>query len=475
MSGASGRSLRKFLLASLLSAITLLWVISGILIYRDARHEISELFDAELAGAANVLLADADHEFSERKSEHEEDEDDENHLRHRYSQRVYFQIWNAVGQLVMRSGDALSVVPFSTTESGFSTRELNGRRYRVFVVWDKRHRLQIQVAQLLNTREGFSSDIALHLIFPLLFALPLLAFLILWSVNRSLKPLTKIASDVTARDPSYLEALSVAECPIEIRPLLDGINSLLARLKKELEKERRFTADASHELKTPLAALRVQAEVAMSSSQPEERRHALEQIICAVDRTGHLVSQLLTLARLEPDATLDRREMIQLQPLVGEVMRELAPKAIAKNIELTLAESTASCPGNAAMLSILIRNLIDNAIRYTPDSGKVRVSVSSDNDKAILDVQDSGPGIISEHRARVFDRFYRAPGAPSEGSGLGLSIAKRVVELHGGNIELQGPPGLRVLVQLPRSQFHLGQNRRFDVDGDSDVLPLGGM
>lgn len=433
-----------------MGAIVLLWTVSGFLSYRDARHEINELFDAQLAESAKILLAEAAHEIGEMRSESGRDAGEE-YFKHRYGQKISFQIWNQSGRLLMRSSSTVPVEPLSTIDTGYATHHLGDGHYRTFALWDRHHRLQIQVAQFTDTREKFSGDIALHILIPMLLALPLLALLILWSVNRALRPLTAVAAEVLSRDPNHLEAIPVEKCPTETRPLVDGINLLLLRLKKEFEKERRFTSDASHELRTPLAALKIQAEVAMNAVQPEERKHALEQIIFAVDRSGHLVSQLLTLARLDPDATLERREPVQLDALVSEVLRELAPTAIAKSIDLSFQGAQAVTQGNRAMLSILVRNLVDNAIRYTQKQGKVQVSTRTNEAGVFLEVQDDGPGIIQEDRERVFDRFYRVPGTTSDGSGLGLSIVKRIIDLHSGSIGLEGPPGLRVRVFLPHS------------------------
>lgn len=264
-------------------------------------------------------------------------------------------------------------------------------------------------------------------------------------------PLRQIALAVARRSPENLKPMT-EPAPAETRVLVDSLNKLFLRLEKTLEREKQFTADAAHELRTPLSGLKTQAQVALGARDAAERDHALRQLNEGVDRAAHLVQQLLTLARLEPSAATQESTPVNLADLAKQVCGELAPAAVAKMIDLSfLGEVSVLINGNQELLRVLFRNLIDNAIRYTPERGVIEVVVGQRAAGAEVTVTDSGPGIPQEERERVFDRFYRILGNKASGSGLGLSIVRRIVELHGGDIVLgegrQGK-GLRVVVRF---------------------------
>lgn len=316
-----------------------------------------------------------------------------------------------------------------------------------------------EILELFEEREGgpisirhLDKELAEHLIetllAPLLFGLPLLAAWIWFATRRGLAPLDAVAAEVGSRAPERLEPLALTAAPREIRPLLDALNDLFARVERTLDGERRFTADAAHELRTPLAALAAQAQVALRARDAAERDHALAQILAGSQRAGRLVEQLLTLARLEPAAGLTG-DAVDLAVLASEACVSHGATALEKDVALEL-EAPAHCPlrGNADMLRILLRNLVDNAVRYTPRGGQIRVVVGERAGKPVLEVGDSGPGIPAAERANVLRRFHRLAGQEIEGSGLGLSIVARIAELHGARLELDdGMPvdGLRGL------------------------------
>jgi two-component system sensor histidine kinase QseC len=227
--------------------------------------------------------------------------------------------------------------------------------------------------------------------------------------------------------------------PTEIRPLVSSLNKLFERLHTALETERRFTDDAAHELRTPLAALKTQAQVSLRATSDEERQQALRQVINSVDRASHLVEQMLTLARLDPSSSTLMREKVNVHDLAADVVAQLVPAAIQKNLNIEITgDETAVVSVEPVSMSILIRNLVDNAIRYTPIEGDVVINVDrTADDKVVLSVLDTGSGIAAELQERVFDRFYRVVGNSSSGCGLGLSIVKRVADLNGLHIELR--------------------------------------
>jgi two-component system sensor histidine kinase QseC len=411
-------SLRRHLLVMLLGGLTAGWLATMTFSYRDAHHEIDELFDAQLAQAAQTLLALA--------SEYDDDDDVAELAAdgHKYQKKLIFQLWDAHGHLLLRSRHA-PTEPLTETDGFSDSLRADGRVWRYYSQWDRQRQLRVQVGEDHHMREELAWHIAGRLLVPGAFGLLLLGA------------------------PERLGPLVPAQAPEEIRPLLAALNDLFARVDRTLENERRFTADAAHELRTPLAALTMQAQVALRAHDAAERDHAIRQIEVGSRRASHLVEQLLTLARLDP-AAAPVFGPVPLDTLAAEVCADHGPAALAGNIALELdATKDTVVSGQANMLRILLRNLVDNAIRYTPPGGKVGVGVTAHGDAVILSVADSGPGIPAAERENVLRRFHRLAGQDIEGSGLGLSIVARIAELHGARLELgDARPGLVVRVTL---------------------------
>jgi two-component system sensor histidine kinase QseC len=284
-----------------------------------------------------------------------------------------------------------------------------------------------------------------------------LALLVWIAITRGLRPLARLGEQVAAREPANLAALDAGEAPAEVAPLADKLNKLFERVRSSMENEQRFTADAAHELRTPLAAIRAQAQVARASSADVERNHALDRVVLGCDRASHLVDQLLTLARIDAAPANRRFVPVDLRAVASAVIADLAPAAIENGIEIDLSEGAAAqIAGEPALVRILVSNLVDNAVRYSPPGGKVRVDVATVAERPTLTVIDQGPGIPAEQRERVWQRFFRIPGNAAEGSGLGLSIVERVAQLHGAAVTLadgENGSGLRVTVVFPRSHL----------------------
>ncbi len=446
----SGNSLRRRLLRLLISSISFLVVVVSLLAYVNSHHEVDELFDAQLAESARVLLDQASTEVSESTGV----VSDSDHLAHEYERKIAFQIRDQSGNLLLRSATTPRRV-LSEHSEGFSDSLIEGKRWRVFAHWNKAHTLQIQVGQLHEIRNELAGRIALSLLVPFLFVIPMVAPLIWVSIERGLRPLDWVSGEVRLRAVENLKPIVITDVPDEIRPLIDSINTLLSRLEYSFENERRFTADAAHELRTPLAALKTQAQVALRANEQEKKRKALEQVISGVDRATHLVQQLLTLARLDPQFSRVGNAEFELHQVVVRVLADLANEALARKIELGCDEGEAAMvKGDAEMVGILVSNLVRNAIRYTPEEGSVGVRISEDESAIWLHVVDNGPGIAPEERARVFERFYRTLGNRVSGSGLGLSIVKRIADLHHAEVSLdsgEDGKGLSVGVRFPKS------------------------
>ncbi len=436
-------SIKTRLLALTLGAVALAWLGTVVFTYFDAREELDELLDAHLAQSATLLVAQSAHEIEEADDEHAP-------AQHKYARRVAFQVWEE-GRLRLRSTNA-PAEPLAGNEPGFSDRTLDKRRWRVFTSRDDRRKLVVHVGERAELRAKLAREMALNLLKPLLYALPVLALLLWIAVGRGLKPLVALRDQVARRAPDNLAPLDVAQAPAEALPLIEQLNGLFRRIAESLENERRFTADAAHELRTPVAAIKAQAQVARGAYDDATRAHALDNVIAGCDRAAHLIDQLLTLARLDRtrQPTL---QACRLRNLAAEAVAELAPQAVSRGIQLELVEGPeVEIPGLQALLQVLLRNLIDNAVRYSPANTTVRVNVTHDAQSARLTVSDQGPGIPEAELPRVRERFYRLLGTGQEGTGLGLSIVQRIAEIHGAALELGAGAdgnGLRVTVTFP--------------------------
>lgn len=440
-------SLRRQLLLLLLGGVAVCWLATVAWIRADAHHEIDELFDAQMAQTAQALLALASHPLA--KEEPGDGIEELERSVHRYQRNIMCQIWQRSGTLLLRSANAPSI-PLTATE-GFSEVDGPDGHWRYYSQWDQHGRYQVQVAESHVVRDELIGQIAWRFMLPALVGLPLLGLWVWLAIRRSLEPLAAVAGQIADREPQRLHALVPAAAPGEIRPLVEAINDLFARVEGTLEAERRFTADAAHELRTPLAALATQAQVILRARNEAERLHAVHQLAASTRRAERLVDQLLTLARLDPDDAGPTPAPVRLDQLAEAACADQGPAALEKDIALELEAAPAMVSGNADMLRILLRNLVDNAIRYTPAGGRVTVAVAGEAEGARLTVQDTGPGIPAAERLRVFDRFHRLAGQEPEGSGLGLSIVARIAERHGARVELADGEGggLRAAVSFP--------------------------
>ncbi|MDF1796002.1 MAG: ATP-binding protein [Coxiellaceae bacterium] len=357
-----------------------------------------------------------------------------------YHEKTGFQIWNNRGKLILHSKSAPKI-PLSDGKPGLTTLWLNAQAWRVFTVYNKQNKLTIIVGERADFRQKLENQLTQDSILIMLITYPFLGFLIWVIVGRGLDTLKKVAREVSHRAPSYLEPVDVESVPSEIEPLVVELNSLFTRLQEAFDREKRFAADAAHELRTPLAALRTQTQVALRADTNEDRDEALRKVLEGVDRATHVVQQLLTLSRMLPQSTINEPTSIDLSTTAADVAAQLVPIAIEKNIDLELIAPNAPAliRGNATSIGILIRNLVDNAIRYTPPEGSVVIEIQQSAQKVTLNVIDSGPGIPKQLRDRVFERFFRVIGNKAPGSGLGLGIVQQIARLHQAEIQLLTP------------------------------------
>ena len=311
----------------------------------------------------------------------------------------------------------------------------------------------VVVAETLNKRRTLATEILFGMLLPEFLLIALIAWLIWRGVARGLRPLAELQAGLASRSHRDLSPLPVQNAPREVRTLVGAMNGLLARLADALAAQQRFIADAAHQLRTPIAGLRTQAEIALRQDDAGELRRTLEQIDAATARTAHLVNQLLSLARAEPGAGRLALQPLDLQALARETTMEWVPRALDRGIDLGFEESAAPAPveGDALLLRELLGNLVDNAIRYTPAGGQVTVRVASAGSAVQLEVEDNGPGIPADERERVFERFHRVLGTNTEGCGLGLAIVREIALSHGATVHLDAGAdgrGARVRIEF---------------------------
>jgi two-component system sensor histidine kinase QseC len=435
-------SIRRQLLVVLLGSVALAWIATTVVSYLDARREVDELLDAHLAQSTSLLVAQLGHESDEIDIEHSPQ-------LHPYGLRVAFQFWENGTKLRLHSANAPNSRLAPSTE-GFDNADIEGTRWRVFSGWDAERRYLVQVGERLDARDQIVAKIAENMLWPLLVALPALGVLIWLGIHRAMRPLRLLNRQLEHRAPDNLAALDVKDAPAEVSPLVASLNRLFERVRASIENERRFTADAAHELRTPLAGLRAQAQVARGASDDTERTRALDNVIAGCDRASHLVDQLLTLARLEPETFRAERPRCDLREITRLAIAEAVPAALAKTIEIEFAgDSVTQVPGDARLLRILLRNLLDNAVRYSSANTTVKVHVGERDGVAFVSVSDEGPGVAPEERKRLGQRFHRLLGMEAPGTGLGLSIANRIAQLHGATISFdETAPGIGLAVTV---------------------------
>lgn len=442
------QSIRLRLIIFLGGMLIIVWGgISASSVY-SARKEVQKLFDAQLAQSARVLYSLIKHELAEFSVEGEKahafhDIDlDLSEPAHFYEGKISFRVKDKTGKPWFATQQA-PVLEITDDINGYANIQGENERWRVYILRDKVLDFSIEVAQSYQIRNELILKITRQVVWPFIIVVPLLMLLIWGSVGRSLRPLQTVANEVQHRSPQNLEEIDLRNVPTEVLPLFISLNDLLGRLNKALSNERGFTSDAAHELRTPLAGIKAQAQVALRASNETEKNTALRHVIIGIDNTTHLVRQMLMLARLDPDIPNRKFKQQDLSSILTEVAADVASLAVEKGVDLEVREAQGKMmvEGRAEALSVLIRNLLDNAVRYTPAGGWVKAGISRSPDGLVLKISDSGPGIAEQDKDRIFDRFYRGLGTEQTGSGLGLSIVQRVVDLHDAKIEFQTGTG----------------------------------
>jgi signal transduction histidine kinase len=430
-------SVRRRLLVGLTALALTVDGLAGLLAYRRALVSTGILLDYQLQQMALSLRSQGEPQPDVPITPQSDGSD------------FVIQIWNKDGTPIYNSRPEVRLG--HDAAEGYMTLQAGGDSWRAFSMHTPRR--VILVAQLSGIRHHLARSIAVKTVAPLLILTPLLAIAIWFIVVRTLEPIKRAVVQVRSRDADSLLPLAVADLPQEIEPLVAEFNRLLERLAAAFKVQRSFIADAAHELRSPLAALRLQVQLFSGARDEAEREEIRQKIIAAVDRAGMLVQQLLTLARNEPGAATTELGPLSLSATVQEAISECADYAISRGTDIAFEpEADVDMVGNAESLRMLARNLVDNAVRYTPANGKVLVRLSESRDEAILEVEDSGPGLAAIERERVFQRFYRGHNSPESGTGLGLAIVSTITQRHRGTVRLDNASmgGLKVSVRLPK-------------------------
>src|SRR5580658_5139091 len=415
-------SIRARLLIALISLVALVSISAGAVTYRRVLSETSNLFDYQLRQMALSLRGQVS--LAPRVEVPAEQGDTD----------FVVQIWDLFGARVYLSRPGLPLINRPTL--GYANLSLGGETWRAYGL--RTTDGVIQVAQPARVREALARAAAVRVMIPLIVLLPIIIAAMVWVVGRGLWPLRQVTAEVQQRDAGTLTPLGSANLPLEIKPLVDELNRLLARLQIAFTAQRAFISDAAHELRSPLTALRLQAQLLDRAPDEAARLEARAQLGAAIERATHLVEQLLTLASSEPQETAIQFEPVAPADIAAEAITDCHAMALERNIELSLdAEPGLKVRGDREALRAMLRNIIDNAVRYTPPGGSVAVRTLSKSERALVEIIDTGPGIAPDERERIFDRFYRRPGTAAPGTGLGLAIVKAIAERHGAQVLLE--------------------------------------
>ena len=363
-----------------------------------------------------------------------------------------FQIWRN-NDLLLKSGSLPSHY-IGSQNTAFITKLVDGIKWRIFTTMIPHRAIKVVVAENYDLQEQLEGRITQSSVLMMIISYPILALFIWLIVGKGLKSIGQVTREIRQRDSYFLEPIPVHLAPIEVQPFIEELNTLLDTLESTLLREKRFASDAAHELRTPLAALRTQTALAKQAKSPNDQKEAFEKIIKSIDRSSHIIEQLLALSRAGPEVTLEGKSKVNLVRLATDLIAELYPSALEKNTEVALIydQEPIYILAHSAAIGMLMRNLVDNAIKYTPRDSSVEVMISQNAESTCLKVIDNGNGIPEALRERVFERFFRGIEETMSGCGLGLGIVNQVVTLHNAHIELNTPPsgkGLEVKVNFP--------------------------
>ncbi|RDI98664.1 two-component sensor histidine kinase [Dyella solisilvae] len=463
----TGGSLRGRLRWLILGVLALVLLPLGIYSLRRTIHEADELSDGRLAQSARTLQVMIGQIGLPALQQHghgvvvpvTSDATQELVLHgHTFESEVGYQVFDRDGRMLMASGNVADLPP-PAGRVGFEDVHHGRYRWRLFTLPPTADGVVVRAAERYDSRRDITNALWLEHALPPLIALPVLALLVGWAVRRGLLPLDALAARLAARKPGSHDTLEVTGAPRELEPVLTALNDQFARLEDALERERRFSADVAHELRTPLASTMINLENAEASRDSREADAALADARESLAALARRVEQLLSLARLESSSRATQRSDVDLLAVARTAIEDLSPVIADSDAELDVAlpPGQLMVRGHEVALAALLRNLLENALRHVPSGGLVQLAIARSAGDAVIDVIDNGEGIPPERRAAVFARFHREVGSRGEGYGLGLSIVQRAAQLHEASIELLDSPlgqGLRVCVRIPLTSEH---------------------
>ncbi|WP_321792135.1 ATP-binding protein [Burkholderia pyrrocinia] len=456
------RSIRRRVSLMALGCVTVVWLVAVFGSFRHATREIGEWEDARLVEYASLLVNLAPVDL-DRLARFPPDARVELPLGHagsgpdndgdRLPRDMLFEVRDAQGNVVASNLPAAAGLPDARDPRGVpETIVMRDVPWRTHTLRDNASGRWVRVMETVNTRSDLATGIARGIVWPLIVALPVLALLLWYLIGRSLAPLKTLSTQIGARDARSLEPLAIATVPDEVRTLVDAIDRLLARLRQSIVRERAFTSDAAHELKTPLAAIKVQAQVAIATDDPARKQLAMQRVVQGVDRSARLAEQLLLLARLDEYERIPTRAVAVRELVDAAIDRHLA-KASDKGIDIVTGDASGrAIEADPILIGILLDNLVDNAVKYGRNGGRIELGVHDDGALQCIVVRDDGPGVAPGEHERLGDRFYRGSGTQAPGSGLGLSIVTRIAQYFGGTVQFEtgiDGHGLGVTIALP--------------------------
>ncbi len=448
-------SMRKRLILMISVPILITALMIGALSWFSAYEEIEEVYDGQLAHAAKVLLQLTEHEVAEHKAYEIQLGAERNNQKHRYEKKLSFRIWKDT-HLVTQSEQSKSFGSFEAPQ-GYSDQWLGTEAWRFFVFYDPLTRIKIEVAEKEEVRKELILKILAGFLAPLAVFFPLVILIVWLGVTWSLQPLENLSKQVDLRKPGDFSPIDNTFVSQELQPLIHAFNSLLERIKQSFTREQSFTDNAAHELRTPLAAMKTQTQVLIKKVRNPEYQEDLNNLHASIDRTVHMVDQLLSFARLQSEYDLERQD-VDFSEFIKRAIQPFMPLIDKKNLTFhTNVSDGVSLKAHPQAIEILLRNLIDNAVKYTPAGGSATLNLYRRDQDIIIELTDTGPGISDQEKEKVFERFYRSKKSDAPGSGLGLAIARWVSDSHGARIELSDnqPTGLRA-----RITFYNGFNAR---------------
>ncbi|WP_268800981.1 ATP-binding protein [Pseudomonas huanghezhanensis] len=454
-------SIRRRTLTLILGLVTAGLLLLTLVNVHDSNHEIAEVYDAQLAQNARLLqgvmrmpMAREAHAqlyqaFNQALGQAETRVDG-----HPYESKIAFQVWDLQGKLLVHTPSAPTFTHAPQTIGFSNVTDLGKHQWRAFVLTDAEHGLLIWVGERDDVRSDLVNRIVRHTVVPNLVGSLLLMVAIWLAIGWGLKPLADLAATLRGRHPGSLEPLQMAPLPGELEPMQAALNRLLGQIQEVLSRERRFIADAAHEMRTPLAVLRVHAQNVLEARNEEQRQQSLNYLIIGVDRTTRLVNQLLTIARMEPNAGPMKNATADLVGAIRQSLAQMTPWVLSKKLELSFEcnEPARQLETDFPAIDIALQNLLTNAVNFSPEGGLVSVSLRFDAQRFVLSVTDQGPGVDEAARKRLFERFYSR--GNDQGVGLGLTIVQTVATRLGGTISLDNEPagGLTATLDVPLDQ-----------------------